>query len=365
MSVRLHRVGAKRYDGDFSRTHVLRETFLLMKPRVKCCALMADEGPHFEILEQAGFNVERIDRNLDLWDEDTLTDVVAGAEAVLAGSEPYTPRVISRLPQLRVLARTGVGFDAIDIEACDAHRVAITTTPGVNHHSVAEHTIALLMGVARGFPDLDMRVREGQWQRIVYPRVMDSTLGIVGLGRIGQAVVPRAIGLGMKILVCEPFTDPEFVKQWDIELVDLDELLSRADYVSLHIPLTAETAHLMNADRFARMKRGSVFINTGRGGLVDETALDAALTSGHIRGAGLDVFETEPLPRDSPLLKHRHALLAGHVAGLDIESRRDALTMAAEAIAGLKNGPWPEECVQNLNGVTNWSWDRSLHNPQR
>ncbi len=329
-----------------------------MKPVVKCCALMADEGPHFEILEQAGFNVERVDRSLDLWNEEVLIKLVSGAQAVLAGSEPYTPRVISRLPELRVVARTGVGFDAINVAACDEQRVAITTTPGVNHHSVAEHTIALLMGVARGFPDLDMRVREGEWERITYPRVMGSTLGIVGLGRIGQAVVPRAIGLGMKILVCEPYADPEFVKQWGIELCELDELLSRADYVSLHIPLTLGTAHLMNAERFAKMKPGSVFINTGRGGLVDEKALDAALTSGHIRGAGLDVFETEPLPLDSPLLKHRHVLLAGHVAGLDIESRRDALTMAAEAIAGLKNGPWPTECVQNLKGVTDWSWDR-------
>lgn len=329
-----------------------------MKPVVKCCALMADEGPHYQILEQAGFQVERIDRDLDLWNEDTLIDVVRGAAAVLAGSEPYTSRVLSSLPKLRVIARTGVGFDAIDVPTCDEHHVAITTTPGVNHHSVAEHTIALLMGVARGFPDLDMRVREGQWERITYPRVMGSTLGIVGLGRIGQAVVPRAVGLGMKVLACEPYADPDFVEQWDIQLVELDDLLRRSDYVSLHIPLIEETAHLMNAARFAKMKPGSVFINTGRGGLVDEAALNDALTSGHIRGAGLDVFETEPLPLDSPLLNHRHVLLAGHVAGLDIESRRDALTMAATAIVGLKDGPWPKECVQNLEGVTDWSWER-------
>lgn len=326
------------------------------KPVVKCCALMADEGPHFEILEQAGFDVEPVDRSLDLWNEDTLIGVVSESEAVLAGSEPYTPRVIRNLPNLRVLARTGVGYDAIDLAACDENRIAITTTPGVNHHSVAEHTIALLMGVARGFPDLDMRVREGQWERITYPRVMGSTLGIVGLGRIGQAVVPRAAGLGMKIIACEPYADSEFVKEWDIELCELDDLLSRADYVSLHIPLTTETSHLMCAERFARMKPGSVFINTGRGGLVDETALNAALESGHIRGAGLDVFETEPLPLDSPLLNHRHVLLAGHVAGLDVESRRDALTMAATAIVGLKDGPWPEICVQNLKGISDWTW---------
>lgn len=329
-----------------------------MKPRVKCCGLMSDEGPHFEILERAGFAVETIDRSRNLMDEDVLIETVSGCAAVLAGSEPYTPRVIESVPTLRVIARTGVGFDAIDVEACDRHRVAITTTPGVNHHSVAEHTIALLMGVARGFPDLDMRVREGRWERIEYPRVMGSTLGIVGLGRIGQAVVPRAVGLGMTILAHDPLADADFARQWNIELCDLDELLSRSDYVSLHTPLTPGTRHLMNRERFAKMKPGSVLINTGRGGLVDETALDEALTSGHLRGAGLDVFEVEPLPLDSPLLRHRHVLLAGHVAGLDVESRRDALTMAAETIVRLRRGEWPGECVQNLHGITDWSWDK-------
>jgi phosphoglycerate dehydrogenase-like enzyme len=329
-----------------------------MQPRVKCCALMADEGPHFEILERAGFVLERIDRSLNLWDEDTLIETVSGCPAVLAGTEPYTPRVIDSLPQLRVLARTGVGYDAINVAACDRRGVAIATTPGVNHHAVAEHTIALLMGVARGFPDLDLRVREGLWERIAYPRAMGRTLGLVGLGRIGQAVVPRAAGLGLNILACEPLAEPQFAKQWHIELCDLEELLGRSDFVSLHLPLTAETHHLMNAARFAQMKPGSVLINTGRGGLVDERALDAALTSRHLFGAGLDVFEKEPLPLDSPLMKHRHVLLAGHVAGLDIESRRDALITAAQAIVGLRDGQWPHPCVQNLRGVTEWRWDR-------
>lgn len=331
-----------------------------MKPRVKCCALMADEGPHVEILERAGFIVEKVDRSLNLADEDTLIRTVDGCAAVLASSEPYTPRVIESLPMLRVIARTGVGYDAIDVAACDRHRIAITTTPGVNHHSVAEHTIALLMGVARGFPDLDMRVREGRWQRFEYPRVMGSTLGIVGLGRIGQAVVPRAVGLGMKVLAHEPYPDLEFVSQWDLELCELDDLLARSDYVSLHTPLIPATKHLMNRERLAKMKPGSVLINTGRGGLVDEVALNDALTSGHLRGAGLDVFEVEPLPLTSPLLNHRHVLLAGHVAGLDVESRRDALTMAAETIVALKRGEWPAQCIQNLRGVTDWTWDRTL-----
>ena len=237
--------------------------------------------------------------------------------------------------------------------------MVVTTTPGVNHHSVAEHTIALLMGVARGFPDFDQRVREGRWKRIPYPRVMGSTIGLVGLGRIGQAVAIRAVGLGLKVIAYEPHADMEFCQKWSVDLVELEELFQRSDYVSLHCPATPETRRMMNAETFARMKRGSVLINTARGALVDEGALIAALQSGQLRGAGLDVFETEPLPVASPLTKMSNVLLAGHLAGLDIESQRDTLVMAAETIRGLRDGEWPEECIQNLRGATDWSWKRA------
>lgn len=329
-----------------------------MKPRVRCTALNSDQGPHFAILQAAGFEVLPGTRTENYWQAEALIRELQGCAAVVAGSEPYTRAVLEALPELRVIARTGVGFDAIDLQAADDCQVVVTTTPGVNHHSVAEHTIALLMGVARGFPDYDQRVRTGRWLRIEYPRVMGSTLGLVGLGRIGQAVATRAVGLGMKVLACESNPRLDFCRQWGIELVPLDDLLARSDYVSLHVPMTPETRKLMNAERFARMKRGSVFINTARGGLVDEPALIAALQSGHLRGAGLDVFETEPLPLDSPLVRMSNVLLSGHVAGLDVESQRDTLTMAAETIIALRDGQWPEECIQNLQGRRGWRWQR-------
>ena len=329
-----------------------------MSNRIKCCALNSDEGPHFQILDDAGFRVEPGNRDVNFWDEDVLIEEIKGCCAVVAGSEPYTRRVIEASPDLRVIARTGVGFDAVDLAACDDQQIVVTTTPGVNHHSVAEHTIALIMGVSRGFPDQDQRVRSGAWKRIAYPRVMGQTLGVVGLGRIGQAVVTRAVGLGMNVRVAEPNPDMDFVEQWGIEVVDVDELLAVSDYVSLHNPLTPETKHMMNAETFAKMKSGSVLINTARGGLVDEAALVDALESGQLRGAGLDVFEVEPLPTDSPLLKFPNVLVSGHVAGLDIESQRDTLTMAAETIMGLRDGQWPAFCIQNLAGVSNWNWEK-------
>lgn len=329
-----------------------------MKPRVRCTALNSDEGEHFPLLQQAGFEVLPGTRNTNLWQEDALIEELRGCAGIVAGSEPYTRRVIESLPELRVIARTGVGYDAIDLAAADDRQVVVATTPGVNHHSVAEHTIALLMGVARGFPDQDQRVRAGQWQRFARPRVMDCTLGLVGLGRIGQAVATRGVGLGMKVISCEPYPNRSFCDQWKIELVSLDDLLRRSDYVSLHSPSTPETKKMMNAQRFAMMKPGSVLINTARGSLVDEPALIAALQSGHLRGAGLDVFDVEPLPTSSPLTKMTNVLLAGHVAGLDIESQRDTLTMTADTIRALRDGEWPAERIQNLKQCKQWSWNR-------
>jgi len=330
-------------------------------PRVFVASMIAAEGPHRGILKEYGFEVINRPVDADLFEEPTLIEHLKeiDPDAVIAGSEPYTARVIAAAGRLRVIARSGVGFDAIDIEACDGAGVAVTTTPGVNHHAVAEHTIALLMGVARGFPDQNRRVRENCWQRTPRPRVMGSTLGIVGLGRIGRAVATRAIGLGMNVLAYEPFPQQEFAEQWRIELTSFDELLARSDYVSLHAPVTAESRHLMDASTFAKMKPGSVLINTARGGLVDESALYDALKAGHIRGAGLDVYEVEPLPADSPLLEFDNILFAGHVAGLDVESQRDTCRMVAETIVALRDGHWPAECVQNLEGTSDWTWNRA------
>ena len=259
----------------------LRESVLTK--RVKCCALNSDTGPHLEILQNHGFEVHPGNRKLNFWRSEDLISDLKGCCAVVAGSEPYTPEVIEALPDLRVIARTGVGFDAIDLQACDQNQIVVTTTPGVNHHSVAEHTISLLMGVSRGFPDNDQKVRSAAWKRIAYPRVMDQTLGLVGLGRIGQAVATRAGGLGMNVVCYEPYPDMDFVDQWGIELLELDELLNRSDYVSLHNPLTETSRGMMNQERFSKMKSGSVFINTARGALVDEPALIEALESGHLR----------------------------------------------------------------------------------
>lgn len=325
-------------------------------PKVAITAKINPVGPHNGIFQQHGFEEIHTPPNCDPFVEDQLIVLLKECEAVIAGSEPYTPRVIESLPKLRVIVRAGVGFDAVNLPACDKADIPVSITPGVNHDSVAEHAIALLMGIARGFPLLDRKVRENRWDRTPYPRVAGKTIGLVGLGRIGQATAWRAAGLGLKVIAFEPYPNMDFIRKWNIELVDLDTLLARSDYVSLHCPMAKENHHLMNRERFGKMKRGAMIVNTARGPLIHEEALVAALQSGQIAAAGLDVFEVEPLPLTSPLLKLDNVLLAGHVAGLDNESAHDTSKMCAEIIVGLHQGRWPEGCVQNLKGRTGWKW---------
>ncbi|WP_437202329.1 phosphoglycerate dehydrogenase [Planctomicrobium sp. SH664] len=324
--------------------------------KIRCCALESDEGPHFPLLQSAGFEVLPGDRTLNYWQADALISQLAGCAGVIAGSEPYTRQVIEASPELRVIARTGVGYDAVDLAACDERQIAVVTTPGVNHEAVAEQTMAMLMAVARGYPDLDQRVRTGRWKRIATPRMLGRTLGLVGLGRTGQAVAVRALGLGLKVIASDPYPPTEFLKKYPVQIVSFDEVLATADYVSLHNPYSAQDARMMNAARFAQMKPGSIFINAARGGLVDEDALYEALKSGHLRSAALDVYQIEPLPLTSPLLTLSNILLSGHVAGLDEESQRDALTMAAENIIELSQGRLPAGRVQNLKHLTRFNF---------
>jgi len=327
-----------------------------MTIRVLCTALDSWEGPHRELLSEAGFDCETMNQSLDPWNGDDLVRALQGCGAVIAGGEPYPAEVIHRCPQLRVIARNGVGFDAIDLAACDEQDIVVAIMPGVNHHSVAEHAIAMLVAVARGFPRQDRQVREGTWHRQSGPRIMGRTLGLVGLGRIGLAVAERALGLGMSVLAFDPLISPDLAKSSGVRLVGFSELLRESDFVSLHAPALPETYHLINDQSIAEMKPGAILINTARGQLVDESALIRGLHSGQLGGAGLDVFEQEPLPAGSPLATMENVLLSGHVAGLDDESHRDMCRMIVDTLIRLRAGEWPAERIVNHSETTGWSW---------
>lgn len=313
------------------------------------------DGSYRQVLEGGGFEVVYPPPGVSLLDPETLKVHLAGIDATIASVEPYT-RDVLKSSRLRVVARTGVGYDAIDVAAATELGVAVATTPGANDQSVAEMTIALMTGVMRGFPRRLDEVRKGAWGKGALPRLAGKTMGLVGLGRIGRSVVPRAQGLGLKVIACDPLADKAYAASAGVELCTFPELLSRADIVSLHIPAMAGTFDLINADALAQMKRGSVLINTSRGALVDEPALIDALRSGHLLGAGLDVFKTEPLPIDSPLLKLDNLLATPHMGGLDEESLEAMSRMAAQCIVDLFQGRWPDPCIVNASIRPGWKW---------
>ncbi len=326
---------------------------------VTSTVLHQGEWPYVEILQRAGLEVQLADCPGKVLTETELLAALAGMTSVVASVEPYTRRVLQQ-SQVAVIARVGVGYDAIDVTAANDHSVAVTITPGANHQSVAETTIALLTGISRGFPQRDHAVRLGRWRQGMLPRLAGQTLGLLGLGRAGRAVVPKALGLGLKVVGSDPLTNPEMARSLNIELVSQDQLLAQSDIVSLHLPATKETANLINRQTLQQMKPGSVLINTSRGALVDEEALAEALAQGHLLGAGLDVFQVEPPPPDHPLLQLDNVLLSPHVAGLDLESLTEMSNMAAQSIVDLFQGRWPEQQLVNPEIRGRWSWDRPL-----
>jgi phosphoglycerate dehydrogenase-like enzyme len=312
-------------------------------------------GPYSQTLLQGGFEIVYPPEGCDTMRLENLMPLLAGADAMLASVEKMSREVMAQT-KLRAIARMGVGYDAIDVPAATELGIAVTITPGTLEQSVAEHTVAMLLGVSRALVQRDREVRAGKWSRAPMPRMAGKTFGIVGLGRIGRAVVPKIQGLGMKVIGFDPFADKQWAATAGVTLMSYEELLQNADVVSLHTTTTPETSNMINARTLGLMRRGSILINTGRGALVDEAALCEALDRGHLFGAGLDVFKTEPLPLESPLLKYENVLLCTHMGGLDAESTVAMANLAAQCIVDLHAGNWPDACVVNRELRDRYKW---------
>ena len=221
--------------------------------------------------------------------EDELIDALQGVAATVASSEPYTRAVFESAPELRAVSRVGVGYDAIDVEAATKHEVVALIAAGSNDTTVAETTVTLILELSRGLHTYFDATAKGDWSRRLTGEILNKTIGIVGLGRIGQSVVRRLAGFDPVLIAAEPHPNHGFVKEYGIELVELDDLFRRSDFVTLHTLTTPTTRNLVNAQRLELMKPSACLVNTARGGLVDENALYEALTSGKIAGAALDV----------------------------------------------------------------------------
>lgn len=300
---------------------------------------------HLRPLEERFELVER--HALDgVGDERALVDGLQGAWGVVAGSETYTQNVLGGLPGLRIIARVGVGVDAIDLAAATAGSVAVTTTPGANADGVADLTMALLLACLRRIVSDDRSVRAGEWRPSeVSGDLTGATVGLVGLGRIGQKVACRLQGFDCQLLATESHPDREFCHALAVELVELDTLLERADVVSIHLPLTSETRGLIGRRELSLIRPSAVLINTSRGGIVDEPALVEALAATRLAGAGLDVFAEEPVRRDHPLATLENVVLSPHRASFSRLSVARMLAATIESLNDAAGGNVPEGCV--------------------
>jgi phosphoglycerate dehydrogenase-like enzyme len=318
-------------------------------------ALARVGGKYLETLLQAGFELAYPARAAQLT-EPELFATLTGVDASLAGSEPYSARVLAAHPQLRVIARVGVGYDAVDLAAATGNGTVVAIAPNTNHDAVAEHAFGLMLALVKHLIPQHLGVKNGTWPRGTNLPLRGATLGIAGLGRIGKAVALRGAVFGMPLLAYDPYPDDAFAAANGVTFVPLERLIAESDFLSLHLPLTPETRHLINRDTLARMRPGAFLINTARGGLVCEADLVEALKSGRLAGAGLDVFEEEPPDPANPLFALDNVVLTPHAAGGDVRSRDDMALSAAEAIVALYRGDWPAEKVVNPEVRASFRW---------
>ncbi len=248
---------------------------------------------------------------------------LANADALIVRSATTVDAVvISAAPKLRVIARAGTGVDNVDVPAATERGIVVMNSPGANSVSVAEHALALMLALARAVPAADAAMKRGVWdkKRLTGAELRGKTLGVIGLGRVGQEVAARARAFGMEIIAHDPFISEQIAASLAIELMSIDDVCARADYLTLHAPATSDTRHLLDARRLALCKPGIKIINTARGELIDEAALAAAIERGHVAGAGLDVFEQEP-PPDGRLTTLPQVVATPHIAASTVEAQ--------------------------------------------
>lgn len=317
-------------------------------PRVLICDRLEQAG--LDILRTAGIE---LDNRPGLKGADLVDAIRAADAAIVRSGTRITSELLENPGKLRCVVRAGVGVDNIDVPSATRRGVIVMNTPSGNTVSAAEHTIALLLAIARHVPAADASMKAGKWDRgkFLGTQVSGKTLGVIGLGRIGREVARRAVGLDMQVIGFDPLVTPEKAAEFGIKAVATrDELLPKCDFLTLHIPLLPDTKDFIGARELALMPKGARLLNVARGGVVNEKALADALTSGHIAGAGLDVFEQEPPPADSPLVKAPNIVLTPHLGASTVEAQEAVAVEAANLLVDyLKRGV--VQCAVNMAAV--------------
>ncbi|MBE5971623.1 MAG: phosphoglycerate dehydrogenase [Lachnoclostridium sp.] len=290
------------------------------------------------MLKEAGFEIVSNDTGRILSREEQKA-LIKDAYAIIAGTEKYDREMLEGCENLKAVTRFGVGTDNFDLQAM--REMGIQVGVIANYNAVAEFALTLILSVMKNLPRYDVAVREGKWSRYPMRELTGKTVGLVGFGRIGRRLAELLAGFGVTILAYDPFINEEAAKERNVQAAGLEEVLAKSDVISLHLPSTEETHHLINAESIAKMKDGAYLINTARGALVDEQALYEALVSGKLSGASLDVFEKEPVTAENPLFGLENTVLAPHVSALTYETNYNGGLICAESIIRVANGERP------------------------
>ncbi len=281
------------------------------------------------------FSDLEIDLRPGLKGEELLRAMPAYESLIIRSGTKVTKEVIDAATNLRVIGRAGIGVDNVDVEAATKRGIVVMNTPGGNNVTTAEHAISLMLALARNIPQANASLKSGQWKREKFTgsEICNKVLGVVGLGNIGSIVAERALGLKMQVLAYDPFVSPETAAKLRVELGALDEIYARADFITVHTPMTKETRGLIGTAAFAKMKKGVRIINCARGGIVDETALYQAIKDGVVMGAALDVFVEEPPPSDHPLLQLDQVICTPHLGAATDEAQINVAIAIADQVA--------------------------------
>jgi D-3-phosphoglycerate dehydrogenase / 2-oxoglutarate reductase len=275
---------------------------------------------------------------------DDILSVARDADAILVTYAKLPAELLQQLTRCKAIGRFGLGVDNIDVPAATARGITVTYVPDYCMQEVSDHAMALLLSLARKVPYSNKLVQAGRWEMLaVAPlrRLEGQVLGLIGFGNIPRALTPKAQAFGLTVIAHDPYAPKEVFAATGVESVSFDDLLARSDFISVHAPLLPATRGLVNAAAFAKMKKGALIVNTARGPLIDEPALIAALDSGHLGGAALDVVTTEPLPKDSPLLGRDNVILTPHTAFYSVEALEELQTKCASDVARVLSGEKP------------------------
>lgn len=297
-------------------------------------------GEYLKELEQRDCEVILYPSTKNMTEDEILT-WAAGCCAHICGGVQYSARVMDGLPDLKMIARIGVGYETVDIPAASERKILVTTTPGAGAETVSEHAITMIAALSRRIFENDRMVRSGGWTTITGHSIYRRTLGIIGFGLIGRQLARWAKGFDMKILAYDPIPDETYAKENGVTYVSLETLLKESDYVSLHLPLMPSTRGLIGEKELSLMKPEAFLVNAARGGIVDEAALYRALKENRIAGAALDVFEQEPIPADHPLLTLDNVIFSPHMAGSTFEGLDAIVGMAVQNVCSMLDGKRP------------------------